>query len=148
MRWSLSLILTFLSVQSVAQARTDEQKAIINVIQTAYVEGLQNEGDTIKIDQGFHPAFRMIGLGDDGQMWEYPIEKWREAKIENRKKGLLPRPKETEVSLEFVFIDVSDEVAVAKVFYLEGGKHTYTDYISLYRFADGWKIVPKIFDKE
>lgn len=26
-----------------------------------------------------------------------------------------------------------------------GGRHTFTDYLSLYRFPDGWRIVSKTF---
>lgn len=127
---------------------TEDQKAIAKVIQTAYVEGLQNEGDTLKIDKGFHPSFRMIGLGEDGKLWEYPIAKWRQTKIERLKKGELPLPKEKKVSVEFVSIDVSDYVAVAKVHYYEGGEKTYVDFISLYKFDGDWKIISKIFSKE
>jgi ketosteroid isomerase-like protein len=35
--------------------------------------------------------------------------------------------------------------AVARVEVHRDGKHIFTDYLSLYRFADGWKIVGKIF---
>lgn len=147
-RWSLAGLLLAATLIAANSGYTDEQKAIARVIQEAYVEGLQNEGDTLKIDAGFHPSFRMIGLGDDGTLWEYPIAKWRASKIERRKKGELPLPKERKVSVEFVSIDVSDYVAVAKVNYYEGKEKTYVDFISLYKFDDGWKIISKIFSKE
>ena len=40
---------------------------------------------------------------------------------------------------------VGSAAAVVRLELYRDGKHTFTDYLSLYRFADGWKIVSKIF---
>jgi hypothetical protein len=122
-----------------------EQKAIEATIINAYVEGLQNEGDTVKIDKGFHPQFALLGKKDDGSILVLPIAEWRERKKQSILNGDLPRDEPNRVSAKFEFIDVSDDVAVAKLFYYEGDKHTYTDYISLYKFGPEWKIVSKMF---
>ena len=42
-------------------------------------------------------------------------------------------------------MDVTGKAAVARVELFRDGKHVFTDYLSLYQFADGWKIVAKIF---
>ena len=42
-------------------------------------------------------------------------------------------------------MDVTGKSAVARVEIHRDGKHVFTDYLSLYQFADGWKIVAKIF---
>ena len=44
-------------------------------------------------------------------------------------------------------IDISKDVAVTRLDYLEGGQKTYVDYISLYKYETGWKIVSKIYHK-
>jgi hypothetical protein len=46
---------------------------------------------------------------------------------------------------EFPLVDITNNEAVARVEVHRDGKHIFTDYLSLYSFADGWKIVGKIF---
>ncbi len=47
--------------------------------------------------------------------------------------------------MEFPLIDVTGNAAVAKVKFMVGDRHVYTDYLSLLRFTEGWKIVNKIY---
>jgi Putative lumazine-binding len=53
-----------------------------------------------------------------------------------------PRPA---IRHEFTSVDVTDDAAVARVEIYRDGTHAFTDYLSLYRFPDGWRIVSKIF---
>ena len=62
--------------QSLQQAG-DDILAIKKIIQTAYVEGLQNEGDTVKINLGFHPGFEMLIPGRDGELKKFSITDWK-----------------------------------------------------------------------
>jgi hypothetical protein len=124
-----------------------DQKAIESTILNSYIEGLQNEGDTIKIDAGFHPQFALLGKDDNGTIWALPINEWRKTQFQKVKDGELPLKNSNRVSAEFDFIDVTNDVAVAKLFYYQGGKQVYTDYISLYKFDSTWKIVCKVFTK-
>ena len=140
-------ILVFLVIGFDLKGQTNDSLAIANIIQSAYVEGLQNEGDSVKIDAGFHSQFQMIRRVENDSLMLYPIYEWRKRAIEAKESGYLPRPKSKEVSLEFVFIDISGDAAVAKVKYFEGKTHTYTDYITLYKFDEDWKIVSKAFYK-
>lgn len=123
----------------------DHEQAIRAIIQTAYVEGLQNEGDSVKIDKGFHPQFQMIARGKEDALRLYAIKDWRKSSLTRRKEGKLPRPAYRTVSLKFDFVDVTGDAAVAKVRYFEGTEHTYTDYITLYKFGKDWKLVSKAF---
>lgn len=68
------------------------------------------------------------------------------ARIEdgNRKNPDRPRPK---IDHEFSLVDVTGDSAVARVELHRDGKHTFTDYLSLYRTSDGWQIVGKIFQR-
>lgn len=134
-------------VEEKVEVETDTQRAIKQLIEDAYVAGLQNEGDTLAIDRGFHPDFVMTGRDDEDNVWKFPITEWRKRKIESVANGDLPRGEESRVSVEFDFVDVTDDVAMVKLRYFEGGKHTYTDYISLYQIQGEWKIISKVFTK-
>jgi hypothetical protein len=46
---------------------------------------------------------------------------------------------------EFALVDVTGNTAVARVELHRDGKHVFTDYLSLYKMPDGWKIVGKVF---
>lgn len=122
-----------------------EAETIKQLIQDSYVNGLQNEGDTNHIDAGFHPDFVMTGRGENDELWHYKISDWRQRKIERRGNGELPLDAERRVSAEFDLVDISDDAAMVKLRYFEGGQHTYTDYISLYQIQGEWKIIAKIF---
>jgi hypothetical protein len=149
----LSLLLCFSSCESSnkpnqnneSKSVNQQKEAIKNTIITSYVDGLQNEGDSIKIDQGFHPEFVLLGKKDDGTLRVLPISKWREAQMKKASAGKLPRLDSTKVSVEFVFVDISEDVAVAKLNYFEGKIHTYTDYITLYNYPSGWKMISKVY---
>lgn len=144
----LILITLLISAITVSAQNVDQEKeAIKKVIQTAYVDGLQNEGDATKIDSGIHPGFVLLGIGEGNEMWKYPIAEWK-AKTEKKvKDGKLPRTGDDKVSVKFKTIDVTGTAAVAKIEFYVGDKLTYVDYISLYKFEDGWKMVNKIYYK-
>ena len=142
----LSIVLFFASSVKAQNSNSDEE-AIKNVIQTAYVEGLQNEGDAKKIDSGFHKDFRLLGVDETGHMWILPIENWKQSALEKREKGKLPRSKENLYRVEFENIDITGNAAIAKLQCYSGEKLTFVDYISLYKLHDGWKIVNKIYYK-
>ena len=125
-----------------------DQEAIKKVIQSAYVEGLQNEGNLDKIDKGFHPGFNLIGIGEGKQIWILPIYNWKESTKKKLEEGKLPKKnKDKMVSVKFLNIDVTGTAAVVKLEFYVGKKLTYVDYLSLYKFEDDWKIVNKIFYK-
>lgn len=147
MKFILILIFNTIGFVIFAQSFNESQKSIANLIQFAYADGLQNEGDTQKIDLGFHPDFQMIYKGKNMNLNTYTIEQWRTKQIERKANGELPRSKNNKVTLSFEFIDITGDVAVAKVNYFEGEKQTYVDYISLYNFNGEWKIISKIFHR-
>ena len=147
MKKILLFVLVLLVAGVSAQDTDKEKEAIKKVIQTAYVDGLQNEGDIEKIDSGIHPKFNLIGIGKDNDMWVYSIEAWKAKTLEKKEKGKLPRTGDDKVSIKFKNIDVTGTAAVAKIEYYIGKELTYVDYIALYKFDDGWKMVNKIFYK-
>ncbi len=124
-----------------------DKEAIKKVIQTAYVEGLQNEGDVKKIDAGIHPRFNLLGVGENNKMWNLPIDDWKKRVVKNKEEGKLPKTGNDKVSIKFLSVDITGTAAVAKIEFYIGEKLTYVDYISLYKFEDGWKMVNKIYYK-
>ncbi len=146
-----TILILALSFSAFAQADVDvkkDQEAIKKVIQSAYVEGLQNEGNLDKIDKGFHPGFNLIGIGQGKQSWKLPIYNWKESTKKKLKEGKLPKKdKDQMVSVKFLSVDVTGTAAVVKLEFYVGKKLTYVDYLSLYKFEDDWKIVSKIFYK-
>ena len=141
---SLLLVITILGF---SQNNEQEKNEIKKVIQTAYVEGLQNEGDAKKIESGFHHEFNLLGIDKGDRMWKYPISEWKSKQVNKRESGELPLTGNKKVSIKFKHIDVSGTAAIVKLEYYVGEKLTYIDYISLYKFDSGWKIVSKIFQK-
>ena len=140
------LVFTLLLPLFANEFKSDE-KLIKNVIQTAYVEGLQNEGDLKKIDAGFHPDFELIGIGKGDEMWHLTISEWKEKVKVKLEKGELPRKEDEKISIEFLDVDITETVAVAKFEFYVGKELKYIDYQSLYKFESGWKIVNKVFYK-
>ena len=139
--------LVLFCTSGMAQNTNSDEEVIKNVIQTAYVDGLQNEGDFKKIDAGFHPDFELLGIGKDNEMWRLSITDWKKSVEKKLKEGKLPKKGKDKVSIKFLSVDVTGTVAVAKFEFYVGDKLVYIDYQSLYKFSDGWKIVSKVFYK-
>ena len=154
MKYYFSALLSTLLIMSCQEQGEIEDKepavdpqveTIKNVVLTSYVDGLQNEGDSLKIDQGFHPAFEMLGRNAQDSLFKRPIAPWRNQQVKRRAAGELPHQGAELVRGEFEFVDVTDDVAVAKLIYYKGDRHAYTDYISLYKMDGEWKIVSKVY---
>ncbi len=141
------LLLACYALPVFSQLEHGEVEDIKRVIQMAYVEGIQNEGDIAKIDAGIHPDFNLLGIGENGTIWKLPISEWKGKVIERKKKGQLPRQKDNLISIKFLSVDVTGTAAVAKFEFYVGKELKYIDYISLYKFSDGWKLISKIFYK-
>jgi Putative lumazine-binding len=138
----LGTVLVSCLVVTAAVVRADEAAAVKAVVQSAYVEGVHASFDPSRMREGFHPDFRMLVLRD-GKMTAVPLEEWI-SRIEAREKEIpnAPKPK---VRAEFPMVNVTDNAAVVRVELYRDGKHAFTDYLLLYKFPDGWKIVSKTF---
>jgi len=132
-------ILLAVSVVALPQSPSDED-AIKALVQSAYVDGLQNLGDLEKTRAGFHPDFVLLGLRD-GQLTRLPIADWI-ASSEKRKASGQKAPLTT---CKFLTVDVTEQAAAVKLELHQNGARIFTDYLSLYRFPDGWRIVGKIY---
>lgn len=130
-----------LSAQDQNEENIDEIK---EVIQNAYVDGLQNLGDIEVIENGFHPGFNLL-IFRDNLVSTLPIYNWIE--YTKRRKEANPDgvTDDKKVTVEYEFVDVTGTAAVAKIHLYKEGNKIFTDYLSLYKFEEGWKIVSKIY---
>jgi len=142
-----AVLLIIISLPTISQNNDKEVEAIKEVIQTAYVEGLQNEADIEKIDKGFHPDFELLGIDKNNELWHLSISDWKKKVIKGKKDGQYPKSDENKVSIKFLFVDITGNAAVAKFEFYVGKELKYIDYQSLYKFNDGWKIISKIYHK-
>lgn len=147
MKKLISIVVLLFSMVITAQTVKQEKKAIKNVITTAYVEGLMNEGNNKKIDFGIHPDFRILEYKPSFGLRIYSLSEWKSNNVIRKRTGLLPRKQDNLVSIKFKRIDITGTAAIAKVKFYSGKKFLYIDYIGLYKFKEGWKMVNKIFYK-
>ena len=115
----------------------------IEVVQAAYVDGIHRNSDADAMRAGFHPEFIMFMQTDEG-MKTLTRDAWA-ARIE--KAGADPDRKTYEISAEVEIVGQSGNAAVVKVELGRDGKHVFTDFLSLYKTPDGWKIIAKIYQR-
>lgn len=125
-----------------APAMEDSAEAVKKVIEESYIRGIHIERNIPAIRKGFHPDFTMFIL-KEGVVEKLSIGEW----IESIEKSIAenPDPPKREITWDFPMVEVSGDAAVARIEMYRDGKHIFTDFMSLYRFSDGWKIVGKIY---
>jgi len=121
-----------------------ERAAVVEVVTAAYVDGIHNFRDPAAIRAGFHPDFEMLIL-KDGKLDKLPIAKWIESIEARNAKEPPPTDGVRTTSAEFPLVEVTGTAAICKVELTRAGKLVFTDYLALYKFEDGWKIVGKSF---
>lgn len=139
MKYFFTLFLSAVSLLSFAQ--TDEE-AVKQIIQTAYIDGIQNGGSIDEIRKGFHPTFTML-RNMENTIKPLTIEEWITNIEKAKKENKTPAPAKAEG--KFLSIDVTGTAAVVKLELYRGGKKTFTDYLVLSKFTEGWKIISKSF---
>ncbi len=115
-----------------------EKEAIKKVIVDAYINGVFNRGDASLIKKGCHPDLDVLILAQ-GRLMKTPVSFYIDSLEEN------PGPVRAGTTYKFTDIHVTGYAGLAIVEIFQEDKHIYTDYISLYKFDDGWKLVTKIF---
>jgi ketosteroid isomerase-like protein len=136
----LGLLVSGFAASSFA-ASDDDKKAVIQVVTDAYINGVHAKPDAAAMRRGFHPDFRML-VFSDGKMTAVTLDEWA-ARIE--KSAANPAAARPVIKSEFPHVDVVGSAASVRVEVWRDGRHTFSDYLLLYKFADGWKIVSKTF---
>jgi len=138
------LLITAIVVSFAQLTYAQSDVALIKkVINDSYVIGIHNDGQIEEIEKGFHPTFVLLGLGKDStSVTQLPIATWVENIKQAKAAGKKPA---TETKCKYLFVDVTGNSAVAKIELHRAGKRIFTDYLSLYKFKEGWRIVSKIY---
>jgi len=140
----LFFITVLISLTTVAQDKPTDKDMILKTIDKAYVQGLQNGNEIGNILKGFHPGFNLLGVDQNNHLTKLPIYTWYDMVEERIAAGEKP---EVETTAKYPLVDITGNAAVVKVELYRDGKMIFTDYLSLYKFGEGWKIVSKIYHR-
>jgi hypothetical protein len=113
------------------------------VVREAYVQGVHANPDPEAMRRGFHPDFRMLVLRE-GQLRGVTLDEWA-ARVERAAAERRAGTAGPEIRADLTQIDVTGDAATVRLELHRDGKHVYTDYLSLYRLPEGWRIVSKTF---
>ena len=143
MKKALILVITILISGTALFAQTTDEEQIKKVIMDSYINGIHNRTMVDEIAKGFHPCFVLLGIGaDKSTVTLLPIYNWLETvKARKEKAG----PAANKMECDFKSIDITGTAAVAKIVLSVQGRNIYTDYLGLYKFKEGWRIVNKIY---
>lgn len=129
------LVFTITTVN--AQEQTDE-KLIKATIESTYVEVFCKKGDPEILRKSFHPTFRMYTYYK-GEISVKIFEEWLSRLIKNRGKSKLD-------AWDITILDVTGNAASVRIKLIQDDQIKYTDYFTLYKLEDGWKIFTKTFN--
>ena len=121
-----------------------------------YFDAMKNN-DAESLKKAFHPKAKWLNAGDKGYLWEISQERVAANLQSNARRHML----KLNATMKIVAIDITGSVASAKIEteYSTSGppevipKLAYkgaklTEYLSLIKFDDGWKIVSRIYSGE
>jgi len=140
----LTIVFFLSTIWLFAQDTDAEKDAVKKVIQSAYIDGLHNKGELKEIEKGFHPGFVLLGIKDNS-LTQYPIYAWIESFNKRKKDDPSPLKPEQKMICEYLQIDITGNAAMAKINLKKNDVLIFTDYLLLYKFEDGWKIVSKTY---
>ena len=126
-------ILGFLTLQAESGG---DQELVKQLVVKSYVEGLINAKDFDSARAGIHQGFKILG-NRGTEMTEKGLGAW----IEARGKRLHLPP----VTYKIPLIDIKRKAAVVRIDMVRGTLQA-TDYVFLYKFKEGWRIVSAIDD--
>lgn len=117
---------------------TVEIENVKKTVVEAYVEGIFLQGNAKLLKKGWHPECDIV-IFENGGITKLPAKYW----IDRLEKN--PKPLDPSVTYEFIDVKVTGYAAIAIIDIFSNDKPLYTDYMCLYKFKDGWKIVTKIY---
>ena len=120
----------------------NDREEIKSIIEKAYIEGIHTTQDESTIKSGFHKEFEMLVYKDNG-MEKVTLEMWPK-RIEQLKKDN-PDLWNKKTRYDSMQINITGYAASVQFDVYKGDTFFSTDYMLLYKFQDGWKIVSKIF---
>ena len=135
----------FLTLIVTTSLYADSKAEVEKVILASYFNGAFNDLDTESMRKGFHPDFAIFSAKGN-EISRYPIDTWIKG-IEKRKQDPNFDKSQSKRDCKIASLDVTGECAAAKIEISKDGKMIFTDYLSLLKFDDGWKIVAKVYHR-
>ena len=139
-RLSILLVFCLVSLLHVKAQDSHEANSIKELVTASYLEPLYQKGSIEKIKEGFHEGFNMYVLYK-GKFSTRTRDAWIE-KIKAVRTRNLP---EKAYSWKFDMIDIAGQTAMVKLNIFEKEELKYIDYLTLYKFNEGWKVITKQF---
>src|ERR1041385_2794672 len=124
-------------MSSTCLAQNDEE-AIKQVINSAYVGGIHNGGPIDDIRKGFHPSFIMF-VKNNNEIKSMPLEEWIPNLEKSRQSGAAAQP--NPAVAKFKSVSVNGTAAAAVLDLHRGDKKIFTDNLLLYKFDEGWRVI-------
>ncbi|MGD9345347.1 MAG: nuclear transport factor 2 family protein [Candidatus Aminicenantes bacterium] len=135
--------LLFIGMITTGILNADSKAEVEKVIKASYFNGAFNDLDTVSMRKGFHPDFAIFSAKGNA-INRYPIDTWIKG-IEKRKQDPNFDPSQAKMDCTIASLDITEGCAAAKIEISKNGKMIFTDYLSLLKFEDGWKIVAKVY---
>ena len=132
------------STTHTVRSYADEQE-ITKMLERCYIHGAFNELNPQAMSKGFHKDFAIFNMKGD-ELTRYEIEEWVK-NTENKKNTPGFDPAKNVWEHKFSYVDVTGNSAAVKVLLYKDGKQVFTDYLSLLKFPDGWKVVAKVYTR-
>lgn len=143
-RVSLIIIgLLFFGLITTGVLNADSKAEVEKVIKASYFNGAFNDLDTVSMRKGFHPDFAIFSAKGNN-ISRYPIDAWIKS-TEKRKQDPNFDKTQAKMDCKIASLDITEGCAAAKIEISKNGKMVFTDYLSLLKFDDGWKIVAKVY---
>ena len=137
---SCIILLSCISLFAINQANTEKEE-IKKVIQEALVDGFLNYYDIEEMNKGIHSEFRIMELRNNKlSMSEFDtlLDYVKEVKPSR------PDGRRVKVTVKFLMVDVIGSIGCAKVEFYDGPTLHGTDFITLMKFEEGWKMVGSV----
>jgi len=122
-------------------SQDNEKEAIKKVIQEAWLYGYSNLTYIEAMQKGFHPDYNYL-FNNNNMLMKMPFSHFFEG-VKIRKKRN-PGGTGNEWNGKFIMIETVGNMGLAKVQIFEGETLHGTDYMSLLKFDDGWRLVASI----
>ena len=142
MKKLLILVFSFMLLTAGLKAADtpDETAAVKKAVTEGYIEGIFLKGDAELVKKWWHEACDVVVLTKEG-LQKIPVSAW----VSRLEKNPGSPFAGITVTHEFEDVKVTGTAALAVVRVFFDGKQKYTDYLNLYKFEDGWKIVTKTY---
>ncbi|NIM90966.1 MAG: methyltransferase domain-containing protein [Candidatus Aminicenantes bacterium] len=130
----------FFIAQCFAQTIEEEKEAIVKLIEECYVGAAHNNIDIDVLKKGFHESFAWQNM-HHGRLFTTTLKQW--IILLNRQEWLRP-DWNNRTTAEIEVIGLEGNAAVAKVKIYNNKVQDYTDFLSVLKFTEGWKITNRI----